>query len=381
MISVLIDRRHVADTRLALGLILPGLAGVAVYGWRAAGVGLLVLAGAMIAQALLRRFRTGYLTPGRVWLAIHAGLLTLFLPATLFDPDRSAMQPDARWPAAVAAGVLLCVVAGVLRRLGTARLSAVPLTLVLLVGFLPQVFDSDRVLSPRHLVVGDLFDDRAVVRASATAEPWVDARDPGVRVFITEPATYRIHEFLRGRTANDAPSETITRLVSDEIPPLEDFVIAGRAGRIGNGSAIALLIGGLFLVQRRLAPFRIIALMLAACYATLLVLPVPIFIGSDGVVRTMLAAADPRVGWATGITFVNDVFFAAPILLTMIYVALQGGVRPTGMRAAIVFALLLGIATAAATIFVSVRHGPILAVVALQWITPTLERWLPGRSG
>ena len=376
-----LDRRHTADTRLALSLFFPGVAGLILYGWRAAGVALLVLVGALAAQAVLRWFRTGYLTPGRVWLGVHAALLTLFLPATLFDLDRMPMAPDARWPALMAAGVLLAVVAGVIRRFGLVRLSAVPCTLVALLVIEPGLFDVDRVLPPGHVVFGDLLDDHPTVRASATAEPWIESRDPAARVFITEPASFRLHEFLRGRTASGAPSETITRVVSDEISPLEDLVIAGRAGWTGDASAIALLIGGLFLIQRRFAPFRIAAVMLVACYATLLILPVPVLIGSDGIVRTMLAAADPRVGWATGITFVNDLFFAAPILLSAIYLGLQPGIRPTGMRAAGVFSVLLGASMAAATIFVSVRSGPILAVVVVQWITPTLERWLPSRSG
>jgi len=378
--SLLIDRRHVPDVRLALGLILPSLAGLAVFGWRTLGVAFLVLLGALCSQALLRRFRTGYLTPGRVWVAVHALLLTLFLPATLFDLDRAAIQTDSRWPGALAAGVLLCVIAGLLRRFGIARFSAVPVTLVLLMVVQPGMFDTDRVLVPQHLFRGDLLDERAVVRPSATAEPWIESHDSGSRVFITESAAARIHDYLRGRTAQGLPSETITRLLSDEIPPLEDFVIAGRAGRIGNGSAIALLIGGLFLIQRRFVAFRVAAVMLLACYLTLLLLPVPIVIGTDGAVRVFVAASDPRVGWATGITFVNDLFFTAPVLLTAIYLGCQAGVRPSGLGAGVVFALLFGIAMAAATIFLSVRNGPILAVIPIQFLTPTLERLFPQRG-
>jgi len=276
--------------------------------------------------------------------------------------------------------VLLCLISGFLRRFGIARFSAVPVTLVLLILVQPSLFDADRVLTPQHLFRGDLLDERAVVRSSATAEPWIDSHDSGGHVFITEPAAYRIHEYLNGRPAHGLPSETITRLLSDEIPPLEDFVIAGRAGRIGNASAIALLIGGLFLVQRRFVAFRVIAIMLLACYLTFLLLPVPIVIGNDGAVRVSFAASDPRVGWATGITFVNDLFFTAPVLLTAIYLGCQAGVRPSGLGAGVIFAILFGAAMAAATVFLSVRNGPILAVIPLQFLAPTLERLFPQRS-
>lgn len=362
-----IDLRHRDDLNLALGLLFPALAGLALFGWRCLGVWGAILLGAFLARALLKRLRTWTATPGKLSLAVQAVLVGLFCPATLFEPEQTVFQPDARWPALVAIGAFLAIADWAVRRFCGRRMQASVLAALVLTVAVPWLVNTDRVLRPHNLFAGDILDTRADDRASGSAEAWMDLpREAGHVALQTPPAATALQDFLHNRPPPGRPNQTVARLVSDDLPPLEDLVIGGHPASIGRGSMVALLIGGLFLVYRGVTPLRVPALALLACYLTLIVLPIPAGVGT-GHTRHWLFERDPRVGWAAGLTLVHYLLAVSAMPIAATFLATRPDVRPTGRGKAGLFAILFGIVAAIATVFVSVTGGAVLALAVTQF--------------
>lgn len=374
MIVWRLDRKRIPDLRLSLGLLIPVLAGVSLFGWRAAGTMMLVIAGALAAREFLNRTPSMPRRLGRLSLMVQSVLLALFLPATTFDLDQSLLGVEARWPLPVALGGCLTLCTWVIARLGTARVHPVVISLLAGIVLAPQMLQTDRVLAPAHVFTGDLLADRVATRPTHTAEPWL-AAEVSETVLRVAPAPQRLDDFLHARVTPDRPVSTIARLISDDLPPFEDLVIGGHPLRIGQASGIAILIGGLFLVHRRIVAFRVPLLMLTTLAAVLIVVPVPVVVSEQEVVYRWLAGSDPRVGWAAGVTFANYLMLASPSLLVIFFLASLPGVRPLGGRAVVRYSILFGLLCGVLTAMVSVAHGPILALALAQLATPTLERY------
>lgn len=374
MIVWRLDRKRIPDLRLSLGLLIPVLAGVALFGWRAAGVMGLVIIGALAARVFLNRTPSMPRRLGRLSLLVQSVLLSLFLPSTLFDVDRALLGVEARWPLAVALGACLTLLTWLIARLGTARAHPLTISLMVAIALAPKMLETDHVLTRQHLVTGDILDDRVEYRPTNTAEPWLAAQSPEV-VFRVPAASKRLDDFLRAQVTPERPVSTIARLISDDLPPLEDLVIGGHPRRIGQASGIAILIGGLFLVHRRIVAFRVPLLMLIATVTVVILAPVPIVVSDQEVVYRWLASNDPRVGWAAGITFANYLLLASPTLLVTFFLASLPGVRPLGGRAVMRYSILFGVLCGVMTTLVSVEHGPILALALAQIAAPTLERY------
>ncbi|HEX8325050.1 MAG TPA: RnfABCDGE type electron transport complex subunit D, partial [Tepidisphaeraceae bacterium] len=337
-----IDSRHQDDLNLALGLLFPAVSGLLLFGWRCVGVWALIIVGATAARVILSRFRTWIATPGMLSLLVQCVVVSLFVPATLFDVDRSLLQPDARWPALLAVGAFLALADWAVRRFGRGRAQAAVLTAALLTLAVPWLVDTRRVLRPQQLGAGDILDVRTEERSSGTAEPWVDLRPAPAPVLETPPAAAALQDFVDRRPPPGRTNQTVARLLGDDLPPLEDLVIGGHPAAIGRGSLVALLIGGLFLVYRGVTPLRVPALALLACYATLVVLPLPAGVGG-GNTRRWLFERDPRVGWAAGLTLVHYLLASSALPVAATFLATRPDVRPAGRGAAALFAVTFGL--------------------------------------
>ncbi len=378
MISWRLERHRLLDLRLMVGMLLPLLAGLAAFGWRAAGTIFLVIAGAIAGRWVLHRLRNWPANVTRLSLVTRGTLVALFLPPTMFDVDHTLTQPNALWPLAISIGLVLAIVTWLINRAGTARVSPVVLTLMMTIAISGALSLNDRVLQPNRIFTGDLLTEHVVPHPTATADPWIFSHPAGDGVARrVEPAARRLDDYLRARHHDDARAVTIARLVSDDLPPLEDLVVIGHPRTLGAASGIAIVVGGLFLVHRRMTAFRLPATMLIAVLAVLIIAPVPVIVSPQETVRIWLAGHDPRVGWAMGLTFVNYVLMSSPVLLVIFFLASLPGIRPLGGRAGLVYAAIFGLLCGILTSMISLDFGAVVALALAQLIAPTLDRRLP----
>ncbi|HEY2842729.1 MAG TPA: RnfABCDGE type electron transport complex subunit D, partial [Bryobacteraceae bacterium] len=211
-------------------------------------------------------------------------------------------------------------------------------------------------------------------------------KDPWTKRFTTagqdaefsEPASEPLSHYTRGREKLTGGWLPIQSLLRDELPPLEDLVVGGHPAPIGTGSAIAVIIGGLFLLYRGLIDFRIPLMIVMVEFAALLVLPMPVVL-TNQTRWFWVIARQPEVGWATGITFANYEMMASPLLFMAFFLATSTSIRPMSRRARIIYAVICGGASAALQLYVGVAIGPYIGLLFASLFTPMLDMWFRPR--
>jgi len=360
-----------------LAATFPFAAGVVLYGWRAAaavGTVLLAAAGAVVIWRRVGTLGRQLRLPHALWLAT---LLALMLPAHLAtltaDEDGTVL-----WPILVAGGVVLVMLLWMLGGLGAGRVHPVLVTYL----FLSVLFSADlvpqSVLQRDKLVLGDVLYTPQSQSLVAHPEPW--ARRPLVDRYdatSAPSAAHRLIAYTRGRMVAERGLLRLQGLISDQLPPLEDLVVGGQPGPIGTSSAVAVIVGGLFLLYRGLIDYRIPLIIVITAYVLLLVLPIPARFVEDWPQWRVFVMREPDVDWATAYTFVHYELMASPLLFTALFLATAPSIRPLTRRARTVYALLVGVLVAPAQLYVSVSVGPYLALFAASLLTPLLDRWMP----
>jgi Na+-translocating ferredoxin:NAD+ oxidoreductase RnfD subunit len=361
--------------------IFPITAGVAFYGWRA----LLVLAGvvASASAALLLWRRVGArggelrLTHG-IWMAL---LLALAMPAHL------ASGPSPRgtiaWPLIPTAGLALAAMVWLFARAGSSRVHPVAVVFLLMASLFSVSLTPRSVLQRSGIVVGDVLDVAPVdgsARGAPIKEPWVTAPQVGgADAVVVRTAAVQLRDFTRGQAQLDRGWLTLDEVIRDRLPPLEDLIIGGQPGPIGAGSAVAVIMGGLFLLYRGMIDFRVPLLIVLAAFVTFLILPIPVVITENVPRWRWFAAGQPGVGWSWAITFANYELMAGPLLFVACFMATAPGVRPMTRRARALYAIVVGVAAAVAQLYLSVSFGPYVALVLASPLTPLLDRWVKPR--
>ena len=147
----------------------------------------------------------------------------------------------------------------------------------------------------------------------------------------------------------------------------------GAPAPLGLGSAIAVIMGGLYLLYRGLIDFRVPLLICLAAAVALLFLPIPVAV-TENVRHWRSLALHAGVGWPVAITFVSYELMAGPLLFVAFYLASAPGVRPITRRGRAVYAVLIGLGAAAAQLYLDVSYGPYLALLVAALVTPLLDR-------
>jgi Na+-translocating ferredoxin:NAD+ oxidoreductase RnfD subunit len=377
-----------------LGALFPVTAGLMLYGGRALGALLLVVGGAAVGVFLWRR------VGGRgcqvrydqsLWLAL---LLGLTLPAHLFSAGNPAVAASGQatfanhpavWPILPGAGIALVAFIWALGGTGSGRIHPVLVAHLLVVVLFQDMLVPHYVLQRQAIFSGDVLnaplptagDDDSM----RTKPPWTSqiGSTPGDATW-SEPAARRLETYTSGLAAPERRWTSLESLLRDRMPPLEDIIVGGQPAAIGNGSAIALIIGGLFLLYRGLIDYRIPLLIFVAAAICLMVLPIPIVITEDSEHWRWLAMRAPSVGPALAITFANYELMASPLLLCAFFLATAPSVRPMTRRARTIYALLIGAFAAVFQLYVSVSIGPYLALLAVSLATPTLDKLFPPKT-
>jgi Na+-translocating ferredoxin:NAD+ oxidoreductase RnfD subunit len=379
----------------------PAIAGVLLFGWRALAMLVVVLCTAAAAALLWRkvgaRGRQLHL-PHVLWLA---ALLWLMLPAHLLaDAARTGLRHDP-WPIALAAPILLVVLTWLLGGVGSGRIHPAIATILLLTAmfeFAPgggagsgaaagsgdarPMLTPTAVLQRHRLFFGDVLHAAPPDTPAYAKEGYLNvlpmARVDALRL---EPATSKLLAFTSGRERPGRSWLSLESLLRDEMPPLEDLIIGGHPGPVGATCAVAVIIGGLFLLYRGTIDFRVPIAVIVGAYIALLTLPIPLVIKESGPEWTWLAWNDPvNVGPAKALTFANYEVMAGPMLLMTFFLATAPGLRPMARRARIVYGLLVGVLAAGLQLYLSVAYGAYLGLLIVSLLTPALDRLFRQRA-
>jgi electron transport complex protein RnfD len=359
------------------GALLPITAGIAIYGWRAAVVIVTVVASAAVATAVWshigprgRQLRYSH----TLWLAT---LVAMMLPAHLATLQSGWLyEGEATWPMLVTAGVMVVILIWLLGGVGSSRIHPAAITYLLLAamfGGVSGMLEPHWVLDRGHLG-GDLLHGKVGFSRSSQEEPWIHRHiNKDWESDYSESPAKALVLYTTGAERPARGWIQMQGLIRDALPPLEDLIIGGAPGPIGTASAVAVIIGGLFLLYRSVIDYRVPLIVVAAAFVTLLIAPVPAQI-TDHPQWRWLALTDPQIGWATAITLANYELVASPLLFIAFFLATSPTVRPMSRRARMIYAAVLGALAAVLQLYLSVSYGPYMALLLASLLTPMLDR-------
>lgn len=361
--------------------VFPVSAGLLLYGWRAGLTLVVVFFSTALAVALWRGI--GRRGPAlhyahALWLAV---LLGMMLPPHLASGREPWLLTPVRvgWALLPAAGLLLAFLAWCVGSDRPTRAHPLLLSYLVLALLFSDVLAPHVALHRTRLIVGDVIEFPSPAPTSTTVPgdlAWIDSRDLPTHdaLYFDRAAAARLSQYTRVLHREWASIESLLR---DAMPPLEDLVIGGHPGPIGASSAIALLVGGLFLLYRSVIRARIPLLTVLSAYAGFLLLPIPIVITDAGAKWLPITLPRANLDWPTIVTFANYQLLASPLLLVAFFIAPSPTLCPTGRAAQVMYALALGTLTAACQLYLSCAAGAYLALL----LAALLGHWLEERLG
>jgi Na+-translocating ferredoxin:NAD+ oxidoreductase RnfD subunit len=362
-----------------LAAIFPLSAGFLLFGWRAIGVTVSIVLTTLIAGWIWKKigWRGRQM---RLWHCLWmAAVLSLMMPAHLFS--LASIDGTIVWPILPVAGLILTMVIWLLGGMGAQRIQPTVVTLLLLFAIFHDALTPRYVLRVNKLFWGD------VMKVTSTAPvtergAWffVSRGGPGSSDGLAmTPVADRLLAYTAAQLRPDRSSLTPQMLIRDQMPPLEDLVIGGQCSAIGTGSAVILIMGGLFLLYHGLIDWRLPLLATLAAMIALLVLPIPVVITDNGAQWRWFAFRSHYLGLPVAVTLMNYELLASPLLLTIFYLANAPGLRPITRRGRAAFAITLGILSSLMQLYVFASVGPYIALLMASLLTPTLDRSLKAR--
>lgn len=395
-----------------MGAVFPAITGVMLYGWRALAMLAVilptVLASMLVWRKIGARGRQLHLAHG-IWMGM---LLWLMLPAHLLQGAVSTSLPQSGlplfrwelWPIPIAASLLLVMLMWLLGGVGAGRVHPALVTYLLLVVAFDQLLTPYTVLQRHRLFTGDVLKTaspstptHAYMKDGYLGTAPVEDAD----ALALEPAAARLLSFTSGQRRPGRSWISLDSLLRDEMPPLEDMIIGGQPGAIGGSCAVAVIIGGLYLLYRGTIDFRVPLAIFIGALIGFMALPIPVIIkepeatpgaatrlaSAGGEQQTVYDKGGPQwrwlafrehevieVGWAKAFTFANYELMAGPMLLMTFFFATAPAVRPMARRARVMFGLLVGVLAAGMQLYVAISYGPYLALLIVSVMTPLLDR-------
>jgi len=355
-------------TTHVFGALFPLLTGALFFGWRAVVSVLIVVGTTLLGGLIWRRIGTrGHqMRPAQLlWLGT---VMAMMLPASLLhSSDHSA------WPILPIAGLLIVILCWGLGGIGSGRFHPAVVVFLLLALLYSQQLSPQTLLQRNRMLTGDLLSSPLAVEPRASQFSWrIRPITQGYDAIRHTPASQSLLNFTH--PAGGSVPVSLDTLLRDRVPPLEDFVLGAVPGSIGVTSAVAVIIGGLFLLYRGLIDFRIPLLIVVSAWIALLILPIP-----DQSQWRWFPGHIPGIGWSMGMTLANYQVLASPLLFTAFFLAGSPNVRPLTKKGRTFYALLIGLLAAIFQMYFSVSLGSYLALLLAGLITPVLDRYLMSR--
>jgi len=360
----------------------PLIAGLALYGWRALMTIVIVVCSCVAATAAWRRVgrRGQQLTyPYAIWLGLLLALT--FPPHLLSDAIQVGNRIVVAWPILPAATILLVIITWICGGLGSGHVHPVVLAHLVIVAGASSLLVPRVSLQRSHAFLGDVLRAGDPSRVETVRGPWNAIEQiPGQDAVRSAPASQLLTGYTSGIERPAGSFLSMEALLRDQMPPLEDLIVGGAPGPIGISSAIAIIVGGMFLMYRGVIDYRIPLLIVLAALIALLVLPVPVAIRETARQWQWLALRNRDVSLPVAATFANYELLASPLLFVAFFLATETGIRPMARRARAIYAILIGLVAAALQLYVSVRVGPYIAMLVVGLLSPILDRWFVTRT-
>lgn len=175
------------------------------------------------------------------------------------------------------------------------------------------------------------------------------------------------------------------------LPPIRDFLLGARPGGIGETSAIAILVAGLYLIYRNYVKWQLpISILLSAAVVA-------------AIAPVKLAGPNQTIEWAwlpltaegldAGFTYVHYQLLSGGLLLAAFFLAPEMTSRPVTAGGQTIFGIGCGVAAMLMKLYLNTSIPAYVAVLAMNTFTPTIDMiwqprvfgqrrfpWLPGRG-
>jgi Na+-translocating ferredoxin:NAD+ oxidoreductase subunit D len=273
-----------------------------------------------------------------IWFFGLRALLLTIVAVVFAVASEIAMQKIMKRP--VTAGDFSAVVTGLLIAFNVP--ATLPLWMVAIGSIFAIVIVKQCFGGVGHNFVNPALAARAVLLASWPVDmtSWVQ---PGVDVVTTATPL----AIIKG-----------TEAVNQALPSLMDLFIGNVGGCIGETSALALLIGGLYLLYRRVINYRI---------------PV-VYISTVGVLAFVFSGFN--------LSYVPFHILAGGLLLGAIFMATDYSSSPMTAKGQVIFAIGCGLLTAVIRFYGGYPEGVSYSILLMNITTPLIDRFtLPRKFG
>jgi hypothetical protein len=298
---------------------------------------------------------------------LYAMNMAMLLPLTL--PPLRELR-GGLWAAALL-GVLV-------HAMGPAhRLRIHPVALVhmlILLGILAMGPRINSVLAPQYIVIGEVMRSGDRIGgpswiAMSVTDPYESIRrdDPSLVMLDQQRQILLSESRLASLLRRTQPMPTESRSDKQELARLIDVLLGAVPGPIGATGKLLLVLGGLYLMHKRISRWPMAAGALLTALGMLLILPL-----SDGAGWSPAAARFVDVGWRVAVSYLAYQFLASPMVLVVLVMAPL--TMPRSDRGRMIYAVLLGGGIVLTRWYLPHDSASYLPLVVAGLLTPLLDR-------
>lgn len=366
---------------------LPLLAGVVVFGWRAAGVAILsIVSCAAIERVYFHVTHTPAML-GRSHAYLTGVLLALMLP------------PFTPWYVVILAAAFAIIIGkAIFGGVGhflwqPALVGRFAIAVIVPVLISPTALQPDQwgLLAPKAIILGDVENtgDVGNYRGWRQDYTYKDSTTGAVRDrlegrdgFALEHPVETLAPLTRGRPAYSSLA-TVERGVPGrkpaalaQMPPIGDMISGARPGGIGETSALLILIAGLYLVYRNYVKWQLPLAFLASAAVVAAVTPIQLAGPNQTVNMVYLPLLSE--GFDVGFTYVSYQILTGQMLLAAFFLATEMTSCPVTTGGQVIFGIGCGAGAMVLQLYLNTPIPAYIAVLAMNTLVPTIDSiWRP----